>query len=53
MEATIERMTWNERTASGLVNAARAGDRAAFGRLVEPWLAPMLGGAIIITRSHA
>lgn len=45
-------MTRDEQTPTGLVEAARAGDRAAFGRLVEPWLAPALGGAIVITRSH-
>ncbi|MHB8958377.1 MAG: RNA polymerase sigma factor [Candidatus Limnocylindrales bacterium] len=46
-------MTAREPTPTELVEAARAGDRAAFGRLVEPWLAPALGASIVITRSHA
>jgi len=46
-------MASDQQTQAGLVEAARAGDRAAFGRLVEPWLAPSLGGAIAVTRSHA
>ena len=40
-------------TRAELVAAARAGDRVAFGRLVEPSLAPALGASILITRSHA
>lgn len=40
-------------TPAQLIAAAVAGDRAAFGRLVEPSLAPALGASIVITRSHA
>ena len=40
-------------TPAQLIAAAVAGDRAAFGRLVEPSLAPALGASIAITRSHA
>lgn len=53
MEAALDAMTTDTPTPTELVLAARAGDRAAFGRLVEPWLAPALGGSIVITRSHA
>lgn len=53
METTLELVIADEQTSAGLIRAARAGDRAAFGRLVEPWLAPALGGAIVMTRSHA
>ena len=53
MEAALDLMSRNERTPTELVAAARAGDRAAFGELVEPWLSPALGASIVITRSHA
>lgn len=53
MEAALDAMTADARTASELVADARAGDRAAFGQLVEPWLEPALGASIVITRSHA
>ena len=53
MEATLDVMTAHEPTPTEPVEAARAGDRSAFGRLVEPWLAPALGASIVITRSHA
>lgn len=46
-------MAGDDQNQAGLVEAARAGDRAAFGRLVEPVLAHALGGAIVITRSQA
>jgi RNA polymerase sigma factor (sigma-70 family) len=53
MEAAINLMSRNERTPTELVAAARAGDRAAFGQLVEPSLSAALGASIVITRSHA
>ncbi len=53
MEAALDAMTADDRSPSDLVAASRAGDRAAFGRLVEPWLSPALGASIAITRSHA
>jgi len=53
MEAALKLMTGDEQNQTGLVEAARAGDRAAFGRLVEPVLAHALGGAIVMARSHA
>jgi RNA polymerase sigma factor (sigma-70 family) len=53
MEATLDVITTDQPTPTELVETARAGDRSAFGRLVEPWLAPALGASIIITRSHA
>lgn len=53
MEAAAHVVTAEARTPAQLVAAARAGDRDAFGQLVEPWLAPALGASIVITRSHA
>jgi RNA polymerase sigma-70 factor (ECF subfamily) len=53
MEAAIDVESADTRTPSELVGAARAGDRGAFGSLVEPWLAPALGASVVITRSRA
>jgi len=57
MEATPVTMTADPapvlEPSARLVAAARAGDRAAFGRLVEPCLSAALGASIVITGSHA
>jgi RNA polymerase sigma factor (sigma-70 family) len=53
MEATVAIETVDAPTPAALVAASLDGDRAAFGTLVEPWLAPALGASIVITRSHA
>lgn len=53
MEATFAIETVDAPTPAALVAASLDGDRVAFGRLVEPWLAPALGASIVITRSHA
>jgi RNA polymerase sigma factor (sigma-70 family) len=53
MEGILRLMNGDEQTPVGLVEAARAGSRVAFGRLVEPWLAHALGVAILVTGSHS
>ena len=53
MEVAVDAPSAVSPTRAELVAAARAGDRTAFGRLVEPSLAPALGASILITRSHA
>ena len=57
MEARTVTMTTEPATvplpAARLVAAARAGDLAAFGQLVEPWLSAALGASIVVTGSHA
>jgi RNA polymerase sigma-70 factor (ECF subfamily) len=53
VDTTLAHMTGDEQSPGGLVDAARAGDRVAFGRLVEPWLTRSLGAAVVVTRSHA
>ena len=50
MEAVLDQPT---PTLTGLVAAARAGDRDAFRALVEPDLAAAIGAARIVTRSEA
>jgi len=53
MEAIVTIDPTPAQTPAALVTASLAGDRAAFGRLVEPSLAAALGTSIVITRSHA
>ncbi len=53
MEVAVDASSAVTPTRAELVAAASAGDRVAFGRLVEPSLAPALGASILITRSHA
>ena len=52
MEAVLEPVTSERQDPAELVRAAIGGDRRAFATLVEPWLAPALGAAIVVTRSH-
>lgn len=53
METSLDGRGTPAASRPALVAAAVAGDREAFGRLVEPELAAALGACIALTRSHA